>query len=491
MLVASPTDRDSLFALYDWKASERRRMHAGRKLDMYHDRFVPLVRRLIAERVDDDTAHLVQRYASATNNLARTVVDTVAMGYSKGCRRTLRDASPELAKAWAEVVAETGWDRRCAQVSHYAFWLGPVFVLPSVDARLKVGLDVVTPDRSDCMRSGPEYIHDLVWQRPDDSVFVRVDEQAWRYYDPKGKPLAAVPPVEHGFGYVPAAIFRAASWDSGWWLESEHQGLYEATLDVAFKTAIMQWARKVQANKLLVLKGMIENIPPGQSPAQPGGVLYLRGRAADIEADILDRTVPVADFLTEIAALINAAVSRYSIPATEVTFEQNTNQWGALSISVRKEKLGALRDAQVPWLREGERQMWCLVADAVRASRLHKHANALPPGSEIADMLELSFPDYIDTAEALKRHELFEKRVRHGLENPINLLLEQTPELSPAEAEEIVMTNLKKWGERQETAITHGLSTDPAKGAQTLQQVQGAIGGSTRADNALNENNTP
>lgn len=483
-------DPRSLFSKIDWDAGKAHRVLAARKLAIYQERFKPKIETTIRERIEDPkTASQICRYATTAANLGRSVVETVAVGYSKGCRRTLKGASREVAKAFAELVVEVGYDRRCERLAHYSFWLGPTFVLPYVSPSGRACLDIVPPDRSDALRAGPEELDAVVWQRPTDGVFVGVDAKAWRYYDDHGMPLEQGAIVPHGAGRVPAAIFRTESWEDDWWVSSAHQGLYDGTVDVGFLVASMLWARRVQQNKLLVIKGQIENIPPGQSIAHPSQPFFARGKASEIDVAMLDRSVPVDQYLAEIEAVTRMAVQPYGIPPSEITIVTNTGEWGTLALQIRKDKLGHLRDVQVPWLRSGERTLWPLTVDTARASKIHKSAGVLPPGDEIADMLELEFPDFVDTKEALSRHELYEKRLRHGLENPISLLLEQRPELTPEEAEEIITANLKRWAESTEIAVTRNVSTDPAKGSQTIAQIQGAVGGRARADNAKENDN--
>lgn len=477
----------SLFHKIDWEASARRRRTAGQKMAVYHDRFKPTVERAIRDRTEDQkTAMQISRFATTAANLGKTVTDTVAMGYARGCRRTLKGASKEVAEAFADLVVEVGYDRRCNSLAHYAWWMGPCFVLPSVSETGQASIDIITPDRSDALRRGPEDLLAVVWQRPEDGVFVGVDAKAWRYYDQKGNPLPTDAVMPHGLGVVPAAVFRCEGWEDDWWLESAHAGLYDATIDIAYLVSSMLWARRVQQNKLLVIKGQIENIPPGQSIAHPSQPLYLRGKASEIDVAMHDRTVPIADYVAEINALLQVTVMQYGIPPSEITLV--TGEWGTVDIQVRKEKLGALRDLQAPWLRAGERALWPIVVDTVRAARgLHPAASVLPPGDEIRDMLQLDLPDSVDTSEGLKRHDLFEKRLRHGLENPVNLLLEQRPELTPEEAEAIITENLKRWATSTEIAVTRNVSADPAKGAQTIAQIQGAVGGRKRAQNETND----
>lgn len=475
---------------FPWQAGAKRRDLAALKRRVYEDDFAPLVVRHIRHRIDDpDAAWEIEKYASETVNLGRVVVETVACGYSKGVRRVLDAVSPEVSRAFADVIVECGFDRWATKVAHHMWWMGPTFIAPTVSPRtLKLRLDIVTPDHAECTRYAPDELKALVWQRADDKALVYVDEAEWRFFDARGEELD-VAPVPHLQGKVPVATFRDSfpgAFD--WWDTRKGWGLYGATLDVAMKVAVMQYRRLV-SNKVPVMYGPLDTIPEGQSMAVPMRAVHATGGISTNKLEMVDLTMPVADMLAEIYALIGLAVSRFAIPPSDVSFEQSNSQWGSYALSIRKEKLGHLRNDQVKHLRPSEEELWPLICDVVRASRLHKYARVLPPGDEVRDMLDLRFSDYADTEESKKRIELMEARLRHGLDHPRDVLLEERPELSSEDADAIIEENLSALADRNDTKVQRN-TADPGKGLQSAAQVNGSIGGSTRAANAAHLEDT-
>lgn len=476
---------DRLSDHYRWAESAKRRALAGRKLALYHDAFVPLIHRVIDARLNEpDARYQVKQYASTAVNVCRSVTDVVAIAYSAGCRRYLAGASTATQEAFADLVVESRITKRAATINAYSWLLGPTFVAPAIDARGRLGLDVIAPDRSDCVRRGPEWVTDLLWQRPEDNSYVRLTEDAWVYYDSRGNPLADVPPVPHGLGYVPAAIFRTSDWGYQWWNESEHWGLHDATLDAAMRYALMGWTRKVQANKLLAIIGKIDSIPAGQSLSDPELPLYLQTTdASRVRVEMLDRSAPLGDHIAELNAIITNAVARYGIPPAEVTMITGNNEWATMAISVRREKLDIIRDRQLPWMADGEQALWSAAVDIVRRSN-HRHAAKLPPGDELRDgMLKIEFPDLAPVADPIARLDLFERQRKLGLVRTTDLLMEMHPSLTQDAAETRRRENLDAWAREIEDLAARNITTDPDRGPLTIPQLQGAIGGKTRAAN--------
>src|SRR5262245_17698133 len=118
---------------FPWAQGVQRRDLAALKRRVYDDDFATIVAGLVHKRVaDPEAAHEIANYVNTTVNLGRTVVETVAVGYSKGVRRSLKDASPELAHAFAALVIECGYDRWATTIGHMCWWMGPTMVVPTV-----------------------------------------------------------------------------------------------------------------------------------------------------------------------------------------------------------------------------------------------------------------------------------------------------------------------------------------------------------------------
>src|SRR5688572_18492019 len=118
---------------------------------------------LIRDRLQNpEVASYVQKFASRSPNLLRAVVDAIAVSYQRGCRRELRGLGETAAKAFADIVAESGIDRKANGLNAKA-WLSPVIVSPHLDTRGRLALDMITSDLCDVQRDG-DYLAGVLWR---------------------------------------------------------------------------------------------------------------------------------------------------------------------------------------------------------------------------------------------------------------------------------------------------------------------------------------
>lgn len=471
----------------DWAAGNDRRGKAAIKHQIYlEDHLAQVVARIRWHLPEPKVHRPVERYATRSPNLLKTITDAVAVSYQRGCQRELRGASELVQKAFAEVVAESGIDRFSNGLNARAWILGPTIVSPHLDTRIKLGIDIITPDSVEVKRDGP-YLTDVLWRVS--NTWIELSADAWRYWDMKGNLEKIVP---HAAGVCPAAIFRAVDHTSDWWGTTEHQGLVDATLDVSYKLAFGLFVRQVSGNKLTVVQGNIEDIPAGQSAGEVGGALFINASSAETDVKVLDRIVPAKDHLDEIAAMIALAASTYGIPPGEIsTGSATTSGWGGLTVAVRGERLGQLRDKQVPFLRASELELWPLVCDLLRGSP-HKHSRILPPGDEVREMLRVSFPDLAPPEDVLARIEAMKAGLPYGLSSPADWMLASRPELTRSEVNELREANLAEYIKTIEPLVSRNIpgQAPAAEGAQTIAQEQGRTGG-IKSGEARNEEETP
>ncbi len=456
----------------DWASGNERRTAARRKLLLYTETHLGMVKARIEDRfanrkLSDD----VSLFASRSPNLFKAVVDAIAVAYGKGCQRELRGFGESVTKAFAEILRESGISAKANGLNARAWGLGPTIVSPHIDTRKRLALDVITPDSYDVRLDGP-YVEAVLWRVG--STWIELDASEWRYYSDRGELEKTVP---HAVGLCPAVPFAAMDQSNDWWCSNEHLGLVDASLDAAYKMALGLYNRQVSGNKLLVIQGNIEDTPPGQTLGHPALPLFLKGSPSETDVKLIDRNMPAADHLGEISAIIALAVSVYGISPSEISGAPN-NDWGTLGVSIRSERLGALRDKQVPFLRASELELWPLVCDLIRGSA-HKHAKILPPGDEVREALRVSFPDLAPPDDVLKRIEAMQAGLPFGLSSPADWLLASRPELTRSEAEELLQSNLKTYLDTIEPLVNRNIpgQTPEANGAQTLPQQQGRQGG--------------
>ena len=472
-----------------WSASTARRGAAARKLAIYREAHLELVNAKIDQLLGGgQVAADIKRFAHRSPNVLKAVADAIGVAYRSGCTRSLRGVSPEVARAFADCVTESGITRKAAGLNAASWVAGPHFVSPYLTSRGAVALDVVGPDRLDAEMQG-EDVKRVLWKQG--NSYVLLDASGWSYYDSNGEPTGG--DVAHAVGRCPAVPFVSFDGGPDFWAQSAHDGLADVTLVCGYKIAWMLYARQVSGVPLTTVFADLEKLPPGQVLGSPVTPLLLQpDHKLQVDSS---RVVSAADYLSEVSALITMAVSIEGLPPGSVTLVANNSDWGNLGISAEGPRLAAHRDRQVPWLLHSERELWPVVCDLVRGST-HKHARVLPPGDEVRDILRVEFPDLSSPDEQLKRIQVMALGLPYGLSSPVDVPLAARPELTREEVDETQRANLEAYIARIEPLVSRNIpgQAPDAPGHQTIAQQQGRQGGiasgETRAA-AAQENANP
>lgn len=471
----------------EWELGKRRRAAAALKLELYGGDYADRVRKLTRQWIADPVvATAVARVVNTAHGLLGAVADACAVCYQRGVRRELVGASPEAARAFAALVGESGMVERAASFNQISWAAGPIVLAPYVEQVRgvpRLALAVCTPDRTEVRRhpAAPDVLTAALWER-DDGVLVELTADGWRYFDAHGWPLAGGAVTPHGLDYCPAIFFRSRPWlPADPWGWTDHAGLVDATLQVSFRHALALWLRQQVAVPQVVITAPIAAVPGDQTLGMPTVPLYFNAPPGEVKFEVHERKVNVAECLAEIGGLVNAAVARYGIPPSEVTFENSNSNWGSLAVAVRGERLAAQRDQQVPHLRRAEFALWSTACDVVRAST-HRLARVLPDADAVADALRVRFADLATPDEQLKRLEVLAAAEPRGLMTATDLLLQAQPELTRDEADELIRDNLGAYAARLESLVARNVSTDPARGVESIAQVQGREGGLASGD---------
>jgi len=432
---------------------------------------------------NQSTADGVVRWANTSRNLLVQIVRTVCQAYSRGAVRDLSgEAGADAVAAFSAVLAESQITAVATLINQYAWLLGPTFVIPQVEADGTFWLDVVPSSRAAVILKNPTTVAELLYQRPD-GLFVHLDGEAWRYYDSEGEPVKGLAPVEHNLGYAPVTVFRSEHWTGDWWNAHSHTALVDAALDVANLEALLHWSRK-QSAKQLVIYAPAEAIGGKQIYANPEGPLHFNGGPGDAKVEVIDLEGNATTYLDLINAKTAGVCALYGLPPSLLSGVNSNADWGQVGLARAPDVLDGLRDDQIKWLRPGEAQLWPVVCDLLRAST-HKHALALPPGDEVRDALRLKFLEPLPNVDrAKKRLELFALEERYGISSVTDLVIEQRPELTREQADQIVQGNLTAYFTRLDEQAKRNTPAGQLDAVDSLAAAQGRTGGLQRAANA-------
>lgn len=452
-----------------WSASAGRRLIAERKLRILREDHQGLILQKLQERYPNPELYsFVSRFVTRAPNLVLAVVSAIGgVVYDNGVLRTLRGASPELARAWREIVNECGINSLASAIGQRAWLAGPTGVSPHLDRRGRLALDVITPDVLELERTG-KYVDSALWLH-NSSTWVEMDDQAWRYYDARGRMFKEVP---HSAKECPLVPFLAGENLSDYWQSSAHSGLVDKCLEVSVLSAHGTYVQQVSANKITHIDGDIEDFASLQNLGEFALPLIGTGTI-----NIEDRAVDPSPNWGMISRAISDAVSVYGISPTEVTgFNTSTSEWGSLAIKIRSERIGAQRNKQIEFIADSERRLWSVVVALLRDSE-HRHAKLLPPPDEVSDMLRLSFAETADPEEIKARIAAMEAGLSHGLTSALETQMRLRRELGEDEAQEIMDERLEAYARRNAFLAHNNLPSDARLMGKPLDAQQGREGG--------------
>lgn len=454
-----------------WSASAGRRLIADRKLRILREDHQGLILQKLQERIPNpELFSFVSRFVTLAPNLVLAVVSAIGGSvYDNGVLRKLRGASPELARAWREIVNECGINSLASAIAQRAWLAGPVGVSPHLDRRGRLALDVITPDVLDLERTG-KYVDSALWLHSS-STWVEMDGEAWRYYDARGRLFKEVP---HGAKECPLVPFLAGENLSDYWQSSAHSGLVGKCLEVSVLNAHGTYVQQVSANKLTHIDPAadIEDVASLQNIGE-----FALPFVGEADIKVHDRSVDPTPNWGMISRAIADAVSVYGISPTEVTgFNTSTSEWGSLAIKIRSERIGAQRSKQIEFIADSEQRLWPVVAALLRGSE-HRHAKLLPPPDEIAEMLRLSFAETADPEEIKSRIAAMEAGLSHGLTSALETQMRLRRELGEDEAQEIMDERLEAYARRNAFLAHNNLPSDASLMGKPLDAQQGREGG--------------
>jgi hypothetical protein len=471
---------------FNWSASKERRQAATDKLELFDGRHMATLHKLIRSRMNQKAAaEQVIKWSTSSRNVLRQFTRTIAVAYSRGCVRQLAGASPATAAAFAAVLAESKIASVAPRINQYAFVLGPTLVIPQVELDGTFYLDLVPPSASDMKRKNPQTPLDVLYQRTD-GMFIRWTTDDVSFFNSDGEAMKGVAPVWHGLGYVPISIWRSEHWSGDWWNQHSHRALVDASYDVAHLEALMKWKRK-NGGRQPVVYASKKTAGAGQVIGHPELPLWFDGPPEAAKVEVIDLDSPADTYLNLINATIVGVCELYGLPPSVISGVNGNADWGQVGMARAPEVLDALRDEQIPYMEDGERQLWAATCDLLRASS-HKHAKALPPGDEVRDMLTLRYLEPIpDMDRRLKRLDVLEREMALGLADVTDIYMENRPSATFEEAQAVITANEDRHLARIDKLTARNIPAGRGPAIESVAQAQGRLGGLTSAATKIDE----
>lgn len=447
-------------------------------------------RHLIMHRIAETHNSLVvqnelSKFVSTAINPLRRIVDRVAVAYKVPPVRRLEGATEAQAIQWAQATKdEARIHVRAKQWGRYAMLCNTVHVLPLViseSGAKSLQYKMILPH---CSSVTPSEYHEerpaiLMYTLKDGAGHVAVDAEAWWEFDENFRPRSSSG-RKHSLGVCPAVPFRVEEPPPGdYWHASRGSGMVDVTCDVGRVYATMEWIRKGQQRKLLVLYDPNMAMPEGQAMLPEEAVVINEDKGAT-ELMVQDIVTSTDEFVKEMRFLIEQAAEAYGIPSSLVDLDPSTNDAANTSeqASARNQAaLAEIRQNQVEVLRDSERRLAYITALTMKAER---HPLALDP-KFVRDAFRVEFPPLSFVDHPIKQTQVLKEHISLGFLDHAKAYQRLHPEVSYEDAKRIVEENVIARGRVTRLMAEHGVTADAGHQLDNVNQQLGRLGGRPRS----------
>ena len=436
----------------------------------------------------------ISRRVKRTYNVIQQIANRVCVAYKIPPLRTIGGTDAQK-QAFAALNAESRIATKAKTWERYTFACNVVIVVPrvrgSADGQGKrLDYEMILPDRCEVYTDSGDPMGtptSIAYSTKDGSEFsadplsyVVLDDEAWHYFDAKGRRIGR---VDHGAGIFPGVVFRLADPIDDWWDSHRGAGIVDATIEVAHIAARMDWVRHSQDRKREIFFASNLGAIPFQVAAAEGPLaIPLAPNEASLQ--VLDVNTPIAAHVDHMRLYLHQAAESIGVPAQLVSFdfeggaetERTAGQHAALA---------DVRDGHVEWYRQAERDLAWKTSLILRGMG-HPSASMLPPDM-VRETFGIQFADLLYVEAPVARLANSKERVALGLSSTFREYHREHPSLTFAESRDAVLTMATEEGELNAYYIEHNISRDPASRLKTLAQLQGAQGGKTPPKDALED----
>lgn len=421
--------------------SAKRRELCAMRRTLLDETFQPFVAHQICDFYANPVVQqLMCKQISAHINPGGDAARIVPAVYSMGARRFLREASEQQEEAWIDLLDQGGvWTQQ--QLFAQIPWATgqPMAVIPYLDGDDRLLRKLLPGDRYDCDVDDANNFRAVLWSvgKPSgdrDLAWVGVDELAWYYFDRNGRPTLGpegFEAVEHGCvdergePMCPAVPFRQNEAIEDFYTPSFNHRVWDATMQAGVTWARLVFRRKVQDGKLLSIRSTSQNsVPGGQSMSDPEIPLVFtgaNGRTVDIQVD--DMSVDPELHLSQIRFTYEALFGAEGIPASDMTV-QLSGAPGA-QVSVRKERLAAVRAGRIPFCVSSEIRLAVATAGVLAGSK-NDLAGQIPAPDEMIEVFGIEFPTpTVDAPKEQREQDDWDRKL--GLASVVDIALRRHP----------------------------------------------------------------
>lgn len=478
-------------------ASDPRKMNALRRWLVYTENFKDLILARIEDvQGDRETREQIAKHVDLTNNVGLDVTKDTAVCWKQGVRRAITGASESQQEAFRELELESMIDIHAVNWNQIASLVGPIIVVPMVrggmlrwDVLLPTYCDVITDpdDPHGCPIAAAWTVRcDGTSRRSRDKAdTVVLDGYSWRYLSTAGGRVTVVDEVVHGLGYFPGEPLRFSIEYDGDWYGScrRNQRLVDATVALGALNAGLSFVRKAQNKNLLAIIGDNEGLPKLQKLDPEIPVMMDAANNERMEITTLKFDTSPENYIKHSSWILRQVASTYGGSVAD-------DGKGGSRVVFDDVALTEIRNAQLPFARLFERQLWAKAVEVCRALK-HPIFERLPDGEAIRKGLQLDFGKLARTfANPSEESEYIDWQLSKGATDQVELTRRiEGSNLSDKDAKALIERRLENQAWFNDAVTKRNLGMNSRQDVQTASQAFGALG--PVAAKAQQQNNPP
>ena len=423
------------------------------------------------------------RHVKSTFNLGQDLVSSIAVAYQVQPRRRVGRARADA--ALAQLIAETEWWEVAQRLNALAWWVGPTLEVPIMRGG-RMRRELITPDRLDVLVDEDDPLGDPIaaaWttvHKGAPAVCV-LDEERWAWYS--GRRMELVEERVHGARgpdgdpMFPATLWRFARPPSefDYWFRDLHRRAVDATAQIGAVSTLMDWIRRTQNRKLIMLAGRLEDLDPNAKIDPEKPILFdVSGVDAQPLLQAADLNQPLEDFAAHMRLIASSVFDYYGLDGAAPDYMNEPTSVAQLELLA--EKRSAVRDRQLPYARRYDRESHLRLVAVARAEG-HPLADKLPTLEQMLE-LEVEFQPLSRMEDPSKRKQLIEFEIGRGYLTDAEVYQRTHPELTLEECREEIRRKIQ---EQRETNDLKAVAARPlAMEVESEPEQTGRIGGQAR-----------
>ncbi len=485
--------------LETWSPEKQR---AKARFDVLTEDYEQLIARKIDNTHYDESVRAdLKTHITLAHNIALDMTREICVVWKHDARRYVPDASDAQNEALRQLVLETNYHTHARSWNREAFFLGPVTVIPVMRGN-KMFFDTllphfyVTQDDPDRPWAAPlaaawkvldsrehSFARSAFYSQVHHQSAIVLDGEAWRYYRKAivedEVSIEEISVVPHGLGEFPGATLSFnLSHGDGRWSCTAHQRLFDATVTVSYLDAVMNLIRKGQNQKLLVIKGQLDETAKGQVRHPEGSMRIDANNASLVDVAALDFNTDPENAIKHQGWVMQGIARSYG---GQVASRPGGTSQLEMEITFSHDALTEQRNEQIPFALEFERELW---AKTVRVARQQRHplADDLPDSDAIRESLIVEFPPLarrFDNIDAEIKYN--DWALSKGIKSLKDVIRPVMPHASDEQCQQRIADNLDSDAPLITKMTTRDQSMAPtAPSNETESQINGARGPEVR-----------